>query len=222
MTATALLAELRDAGISLSVRGDKLRVESQPGAVSAELRARLAEAKPQLIALLRPDEAATRTHLLTLAEREGHALALVYRLPGADLAACVGLPDDTLRAYLRALDRGTVMDRGIVPDGYTQAAQCDGCGPVWLWQGAPARVLACPWCFRRKAGKGLPRRLETCGDCIHYLRDPLNPVAGGGGCALGPGRALQPMTLHSCADHVPANRPEQWRGRMEDCNRQGF
>lgn len=157
MTATALLAELRDAGISLSVRGDNLRVESQPGAVSAELRARLAEAKPQLLALLRPAEAATRAKLLTLAEREGHAPALVHRLPGADLAACVGLADAQLVAYLRALDRGMIMDRGIAPDGYMQAAHCDGCGPVWLWQGAPPRILACPWCFRRKAGKALPR-----------------------------------------------------------------
>lgn len=147
-----------------------------------------------------------RAHLLSLAEAEGYAAAIVHRLHADDVAACVGLPDETLRAYLRALDRGTVMDRGIAPAGYTQAAHCEGCGPVWLWEGAPARLLACPWCFRRKAGKPLPRPLVTCGSCRHYLPDPANPAAGVGGCALGPGRALWPMKRHRCGDHRIANK----------------
>lgn len=99
----------------------------------------------------------TLLRLLALAERDGYAPAIVHRLHGGDVAACTGLDDDVLRAYLRALDRGAVMDAGIAPAGYTQAAHCEGCGPVWLWQGAPARVIACPWCFRRNAGKALPR-----------------------------------------------------------------
>jgi hypothetical protein len=60
-------------------------------------------------------------------------------------------------AYLRALHRGADMDAGIVPASYTQAAHCDGCGPVWLWPEAPSRLIACPWCFRRKAGRPIPR-----------------------------------------------------------------
>ena len=151
-----------------------------------------------------------RAHLLTLADAQRHAPAIVHRLHADDIAACVGLPDESLRAYLRALDRGTDMDRGIAPGGYTQASHCDGCGPVWLWQGAPARLVACPWCFRRKAVKALPRPQVACGDCIRYLPDPLNPHAGIGVCALGAGRAHWPMKRHQCGDHAPIdNRPEQ-------------
>ena len=146
-----------------------------------------------------------RTRLLTLADGDGYAPAIIHRLHADDLAACAGLADETLQAYLRVLDRGTAMDRGIAPDGYTQAAHCDGCGPVWLWQGAPARVIACPWCFRRKAGKALPRPAVTCGDCIHYRPDPLNPFAGVGGCDLGAGRARWPMQSHRCGEHAVAD-----------------
>lgn len=103
-----------------------------------------------------------RAHLLSLAGRAMLPAAIVHRLHADDVAVCAGLPDETLLAYLRALDRGTVMDAGIAPEGYTEAAHCDGCGPVWLWQGAPASVVACPWCFRRKAGKSLPRPQVTC------------------------------------------------------------
>lgn len=152
----------------------------------------------------------TLAHLLALAERDGYAPAIVHRLHADDVAACVGLDDDVLRAYLHALDRGAGMDAGIVPPDYTQAAHCDGCGPVWLWPGTLARVLACPWCFRRKAGKAIPRPPVTCGACRHYAPDPLNPPAGVGSCGLGTARALWPMKSHYCADHSPSgNRAAQ-------------
>lgn len=151
-----------------------------------------------------------RAHLLALADADDIAAAVIHRLRAGDVAACPGLPDETLLAYLRALERGTVMDTGIAPEGYTQAAHCQGCGPVWLWQGAPARVLACPWCFRRNAGRALPRPPVKCGDCRHYSPDPLNPLAGIGRCGLGAGRALWPMKPHRCPDMRPPQiRPKQ-------------
>lgn len=141
--------------------------------------------------------------LLHLADAEGVDAAHVHRLHADDLAACEGLDDATLRGYLRALETAARMDAGLVPDGYSHAVQCDGCGPVWLWAGAPLLVKACPWCFRRKAGKRIPRPQVTCGGCRHYLPDALNPEAGMGGCALGPGRAYWPMGRHVCADMRP-------------------
>lgn len=150
-----------------------------------------------------------RAHLLSLAERDGYQPAIVHRLHADDLATCVDLTDDLLRAYLRALDRGAAMDAGIAPPDYTHAAHCHGCGPVWLWQGSPSSVIGCPWCFRRKAGKVLPRPKVTCGDCIHYLPDPLNPQAGMGGCELGATRAYWPMKRHRCSEHAPIDsRPD--------------
>lgn len=52
-------------------------------------------------------------------------------------------------------------DRGEVPSHYTQAAECATCGPVWLWEGAPARLIACPWCLTRPKGAPTPRLLEV-------------------------------------------------------------
>lgn len=67
------------------------------------------------------------------------------------------MSDDELRAYVLGLHRSATMDAGTVPREYTQAAKCEGCGPVWLWATCPPVVKACPWCFRRRAGKAIPR-----------------------------------------------------------------
>ena len=85
------------------------------------------------------------------AEALTHKAELIDLLQGLESAG-VALPD-----YLRTLEKGEAMDRGEVPKEYTKVVTCGGCGPVWLWPGAPDRLIACPWCFRRKAGKKIPR-----------------------------------------------------------------
>lgn len=144
-----------------------------------------------------------RARLLALANANALAPELVHRLHADDIAECEGSPDEILLATLHALARGAGMDAGIVPSHYTQAAHCQGCGPVWLGKGAPARVLACPWCFRRKAGRSFPRPLVQCGECRHYLPDPLNPAAGWGACGVNEGAATWPMRPHDCPDMRP-------------------
>lgn len=142
-----------------------------------------------------------RARLLTLAADELLPPGLVHGLDDADAAACDGLPDDTLRAYLRSLERDRRMDAGQVPPewGEPVACFCKGCGPVPLWPGCPDVVLACPWCFRRNAGKAIPRPLVACEDCRHFQPDTVNPPAGIGRCGLG--HAGQwPMKLHCCKD----------------------
>ena len=156
MTATAMLAELAQAGIHLSRNGDRLHVEAKPGALTAELRDRLAAYKPELLALLDGPNA-IRDKLLTLAADERGSAAIVHRLPVADLDACTGCTDMELRAYLRALVRSDRMDAGQVPLGYTVATCCPECGPVWLPEPLHPAALTCPWCFRRKASKAVPR-----------------------------------------------------------------
>ena len=98
-----------------------------------------------------------RPHLLRMAAMAGLPASVMEAQEAADLAECVGLPDATLRAWLSALDLRARMDAGDCPPCYTQAAECSGCGPVLLWPGSPAKVIACPWCFRRRAGKPIPR-----------------------------------------------------------------
>ena len=140
----------------------------------------------------------TRAHLLAIAASEYVDPAHVHRLHEDDVVACAGLPDATLRAYLHGLVQAAGMDAGIVPPAWTTAAQCAGCGPVWLWPDA-ARVLACPWCFRRKAGKAIPRPLVRCRDCRHFLPNAMNPEAGGGGCTVR-NEGHWPGQRHRCPD----------------------
>ena len=119
-----------------------------------------------------------------------------------------------LRAYALALHRSERMDAGAVPAEYTQAARCEGCGPVWLWEGCPPRVKACPWCFRRKAGRAFKRPPVGCGQCLHFLPDAINPPGGGGDCGLGlayrRGEPLRfPFAKRQCGEHKPASDAEE-------------
>lgn len=143
------------------------------------------------------NQADIRAHLLALAGDEGLPAGLVHRLAEADAATCAGLPDDTLRAYLWALNRNRQMERGLPPVDWQAVAHCEGCGPVH-WHRAE-RLRACPWCFRRRAGKPIPRPLVRCGDCRHFTPDTVNPAAGVGTCAAG-NAARWPMQPHRCPD----------------------
>ena len=52
MTPEALLSRLAALNVTLTAHGDRLRVEAPAGALTAELRAALAEHKPALLDLL--------------------------------------------------------------------------------------------------------------------------------------------------------------------------
>lgn len=145
-----------------------------------------------------------RAHLLALAEDEGLPAALVHGLGDAEVASYAGEADQTLRACLRALNADRSLDAGMVPPDWGEpvARVCEGCGPVLLWPTAPETVTACPWCFRRNAGKAIPRPLVTCEGCRHYLPGPVNPAAGGGSCAVAD-RGYWPMQRHRCPDWRP-------------------
>lgn len=156
-----------------------------------------------------PHGEAMRARLLALSTDGGWDAAHVHRLEADELAACHGWPVDVLRAYLLALDWDATMDAGRAPPGYTVPATCRGCGPVWLWPGAPATVTACPWCFRRKAGKAIPRPLVTCVGCASFVPDTVNPDGGMGSCQLRAGRAHWPMQRHRCPDKRPDTQVEE-------------
>ena len=51
MTAAAIVSAIRAAGVRLAVEGDRIRL-SPPGVVPADLRTKLRDAKPQVMALL--------------------------------------------------------------------------------------------------------------------------------------------------------------------------
>ena len=204
MSAAALLHELQAAGVTLTATAGRLHVEAPKGAITPALRERITRAKPAIIAVLTkqasPDT--IRAHLLELAEFECLEPALVHRLDDSDLATCTGLGDEVLTAYLRALDAAARMDAGVAPTGWTAARYCRLCGPVLLWPDCPPIVLACPWCFRRKAGRYVPRPLVQCADCVHFIRCERNPLGGSGDCSKGLG-GHWPKQRHRCAGFEP-------------------
>ncbi|WP_146084054.1 hypothetical protein [Xanthomonas albilineans] len=104
-----------------------------------------------------------RAHLLALAEDQGIDVGLVHALPDEEVAGCDGHGDIALRDYLGTLEARTFLDRGLTPPvwGEPVAVTCEGCGPVLLWPECPRMVKACPWCFRRKAGKPIASFVES-------------------------------------------------------------
>lgn len=110
MSAADTIRELAAIGIRLSVAGDRLHVEARHGAVTDELRQRLVENKPELLAALRLE--ATRIRLLTIARSIGLPDQLVLELPIEEVEAAAeqtGLVGDDeagrclLTFYLRSL-----------------------------------------------------------------------------------------------------------------------
>lgn len=150
-----------------------------------------------------------RAHLLALATTAGMDVAHVHRLHNLDIAACAGLDDPQLAAYLSMLADTADRHGGRVPAGDTAPMHCEQCGPVWIHptvaevlpvvDGWP-RALGCPWCFVRKAGGTIPRPSVTCEGCAHFTPDTINPAAGMGTCGAGKGMHW-PMTRHVCGTH---------------------
>jgi hypothetical protein len=82
VNAVALMRHCSDADIRLQVRGNCLHVEAPPGAVTPELRQRLADHKAELLALH-----AIRRRLMALAATLGIPRSVVDALPPEELEA---------------------------------------------------------------------------------------------------------------------------------------
>ena len=143
----------------------------------------------------------SRARLLRVAEIDGYPEATVHLLPDGELMGCETLSDEGLGAYLLALEASALMNAGIAPAMYHHAARCEKCGPVYLAENQPATVKGCPWCFRRAAGKAIPRPPVTCEGCAHRIPGRLCPVGGMGRCELDATRVFWPFQKHKCGDH---------------------
>jgi len=77
-------------------------------------------------------------------------------LAGQDWPALLANPE-LMAAFASAVEADDMRVRGEAPPEYTTPAVCRHCGPVWLWPGAPAEVLGCPWCVHVAKGRKIPR-----------------------------------------------------------------
>lgn len=164
---------------------------------------------------LRPELQGARLHLLALAEAADLPAALVHRLHDLDLAACDGLDDPQLRAFLRQLRDTAMRHAGERPPEDTATILCAHCGPVWAHPtlaaalpvvGGWPRALGCPWCFVRKAGGTFPHPPVACDGCARFASDAINPRAGMGTCTAGQ-RMHYPTQRHACAAFTPDKEP---------------
>jgi hypothetical protein len=160
VSAAQLLAEARDAGVMLVVRGkDRLGYSAPAGVLDRTgLRTRLLEHKAAVLSALNDPYTPMRLRLERIASSEGIDLSLIRNLPGDDVGACHGLTDETLTAYVRALRDSDLRRRGLVPADEIVIAVCRHCGPIWTHPQVAAvaptvdgipYVLGCPWCHVR-------------------------------------------------------------------------
>lgn len=95
------------------------------------------------------------------------------------------LSDEVIATFAQCASLTAGMRQGRRPHHYSHAAECSGCGPVWLWQ--PGVVDGCPWCVNRMEGLPIPRpRAVACADCKNF-RAETGALVGtcGSGALLG-------------------------------------
>lgn len=102
MNATALLSRLRSSGVTLTVRGDKIRWQAPRGVMTPELRREIVKHKPDIIEALRPAAPGNveLTEIERHVEQDGYVLLWASEL-------------DDLVAFCR-----TEAERSRVPPGF--------------------------------------------------------------------------------------------------------
>lgn len=86
-----------------------------------------------------------------VAERERASVASVASV------ATVGITDAERAAVAYCEMVAREREAGRVPTSYTSVTTCAGCGLVYIFNGAPSHVDACPWCHNRVRGLPIPR-----------------------------------------------------------------
>lgn len=154
MSALALIREATACGARLSLSGDRVRVEAPPGAMPADLRARLAEARPALWIVLAQDAQPAR--LRSLAKLAGCPVGYVDRLHPAEVAEYAHYPDAEAVASLRHLVACRACRERqcrpvtcatcarYVPDALNPEAGMGQCGDQYAREGDPPTLPHMP------------------------------------------------------------------------------
>jgi hypothetical protein len=94
----------------------------------------------------------------------GYTVANLQAAAGADWPEIASDPA-ALDALAFLLLVRTQRLRGDCPTHYTAPALCEHCGPVWIWEGGPARMIACPWSEVTARKIDIPRPAFPSGRC---------------------------------------------------------
>jgi hypothetical protein len=142
MNAAQLIEQVRAAGGRIEAKGATLKLAA-PKPLSDALLAELRLNKPDLLAYL-------------TAQRHGLTVDDLRAIAGPDWPECERNPA-LLEALAHAVSTRRMREWGEVPTDYTCKTFCVGCDRwVPVFPGVPDRLLSCPWCFNRAAGKPVP------------------------------------------------------------------
>jgi hypothetical protein len=152
MTPAELLEHVEAHGGALHLAGDRLKVrapEPLPEAVMALVRGQREDLRHHLQQL--------EVRLGVIAGRHGWTVGELEEACGSEWEWLRVRPE-VLEPVVAALAASQAIDRGEVPDGWTDTLQCPACGPVPIWPGGGAvtDAVGCPWCGRRAQGLPVP------------------------------------------------------------------
>lgn len=154
MSTAPSLPVLKARGIKLWAEGETLRYRAPAGTVTPDLLASLKVAKPELLRTLKLESVAAEACAGLCNVTPADVLKTLTPEDVADIQA-MGNPLPFLRSYACALSATRWRQIGVAPPGWTHAAHCDLCGPVYLWRSV--KVAGCPWCWNRLHGVKIPR-----------------------------------------------------------------
>lgn len=154
MNAADLIVQIQQAGGSLSVQGDKLRVSGRGHPLPPALHVALHHHKTEIISAL------TDAH--TIAQHHGLTVGDLQEAAGPDWSEAQ-IDRSLLEALAEAVATRRMRERGEIPPHYTATTNCRHCGPVPIFPGVADQVEGCPWCLNRAAGRPVPlvTRTET-------------------------------------------------------------
>lgn len=156
--AVDLIRQAEAEGVHLEIEGGEVYAS---GALTEDIVNRLRAHKGELFAeLVAARHGLTITDLRALAGPDWPEVerdpALLEALAGADWSELEAEPGK-MEAFANMVSIRKMRERGEVPAHYTASTICAHCGPVPIFPGVRERVLGCPWCLNRAAGRPVPR-----------------------------------------------------------------
>ena len=153
-----LVDSLERRDIRIRINHDRLEIDAPAGRLTPQSIAEIRSQKPEILAYLRRKElffdacvAASEGPLLT------PQILSAYLCPD-DLDDPKLMTIEGLTALARTIQGSIMCARGSVPDDWTTVAQCQHCGPIWIWPGAPRKLRGCPWCHFSPLFRPAPAR----------------------------------------------------------------
>jgi hypothetical protein len=159
MSAERLLTTIADAGLSIRIDGENLKISGDLARLSDTLKEQISEHKPDLLELLAANDFAVQYHGFTLADLQAEA--------HPDEWPDIRDNPKALSAFALALVEDRQIQAGIRPQRFTALMYCSGCGvvpmpPTWPTIGDYEaldipQVNGCRWCGNRLEGRHYPK-----------------------------------------------------------------